>query len=1218
MSKTDKLKIKLIKQENIYLSKKKKEYENKSIIKLYDIYDKLNNNLMNYNHRSYNINDMVEGGIVDNSKEGIELQLKVIKEIIDNRDINETERKFNSYPSYNNINFSNDISNKYEFNVFNTELKNNCNEELFELAPHQIFLKNFISKSTPYKSLLIYHGTGVCKTCTGISIAENFRDIYSNNNKKIIILASKNIVENWKNNILDPSKGDNQCTGNTYLNLINSKSQLNKKPVTKNMINKTINNYYEFYGYQKFANIIKSKMNDYSKTEVGEKAEQLRLKAIKDYCSNRVIIIDEVHNIRNPERSIEHNVKDIVSIINKVVTVSENLRLIMLTATPMYNNVNEIIWLLNIMLSNDKRPTINENNIFKDNKLTKNGKKILIQKLRGYVSYLRGENPYNFPIRFYPDINDDTNIIVSPNYPKKDIFNNLISNPIIFLKLFGCKFTGLQKLIYNKVVKKLNTTTNTKLSITNEIELMQLSNIVFPNNNFKNINKLYSEEGLKSCFLIKNNRFSYKPEVFDKYGPFLSEKTLNKYSSKIYELIQKIKKSKGVVYIYTQYKWSGIYPILLALEQNGYGKYNSDSILNTDTKSEPISYNGETYSKFNKRIKKNLWKEEYNEEYKKKFWVHKETREISWTNPNIFKQGKYIVVSGGQDNLSNNNKEEIKKFVSNDNKSGENIKIIIGTIVSSEGIDLKYIREIHIIDPWHHLNRIEQTIGRGIRFCSHNDLDISLRNVTIYQYVGYNDLITESSDIYIYRNAEYKSINIGKIEKLLKENSIDCPLFRDINIIRDKNIKPITFETSQGKIIEYKPIDKPFSKSCSYSKQCYYKCNTNKDKNINWDTINKESINNLLINLNKYIQELFMIKDNFQLKEIIDYINQYLNVDKTLIYFSINKFIKDQIIIKNKNNNSGYIIFKSNNYIFQPIKHTDESISMYTRSNILDSTSTHINIDYKKIEPNISLVKPNISTENSYDNLLSIIASIKSNDLIKSYKWIINDIDLLLPYSFDKLPINDKFSLLEMILNKPIDIIKKSKFINIIYNYCRRNFIYLKNKRYIIDNIKLKDFPVGVFFVDNKKPVFKLISNGRLIEASDSIIESIYTFIEMYKGSTIFKNRYINLPKIWGYGFKQYNKSIENNVLKIVTPLNKQRKYEGIICQSSSQEAEKSIIIDYIKDYFNDYYSDTLLRGGYINSKSNICDLLEFILRKNTTQETTYYFSYDNIVIKYI
>jgi Type III restriction enzyme, res subunit. len=126
---------------------------------------------------------------------------------------------------------------------------------------------------------LIYHGTGVGKTCTGISIAENFRDIYSNNDKKIIILASKNIVENWKNNILNPSKDENQCTGNTYLSLINNKSQLNKKPITKNMINKTINNYYEFYGYQKFANIIKNKMDEYSKTEVGEKCRKIKIKS---------------------------------------------------------------------------------------------------------------------------------------------------------------------------------------------------------------------------------------------------------------------------------------------------------------------------------------------------------------------------------------------------------------------------------------------------------------------------------------------------------------------------------------------------------------------------------------------------------------------------------------------------------------------------------------------------------------------------------------------------------------------------------------------------------------------------------------------------------------------------------------------------------------------------------------------------------------------------
>ena len=50
-----------------------------------------------------------------------------------------------------------------------------CDTDFFELAPHQLFLKNFFSPNTPYQSLLLFHGVGVGKSCSGISIAENFR-----------------------------------------------------------------------------------------------------------------------------------------------------------------------------------------------------------------------------------------------------------------------------------------------------------------------------------------------------------------------------------------------------------------------------------------------------------------------------------------------------------------------------------------------------------------------------------------------------------------------------------------------------------------------------------------------------------------------------------------------------------------------------------------------------------------------------------------------------------------------------------------------------------------------------------------------------------------------------------------------------------------------------------------------------------------------------------
>ena len=90
--------------------------------------------------------------------------------------------------------------------------------------------------------------------------------------------------------------------------------------------------------------------------------------------------------------------------------------------------------------------------------------------------------------------------------------------------------------------------------------------------------------------------------------------------------------------------------------------------------------------------------------------------------------GKYIIISGNKD-LSKNTYENYIKMES-ENIKGDKIKIIIGSESAAEGLDFKFIRQIHILDPWFHLNKIEQIIGRGIRNCSHIKLDSKDRNVT--------------------------------------------------------------------------------------------------------------------------------------------------------------------------------------------------------------------------------------------------------------------------------------------------------------------------------------------------------------------------------------------------------------------------------------------------------------------------------------------------------
>ena len=50
----------------------------------------------------------------------------------------------------------------------------------------------------------------------------------------------------------------------------------------------------------------------------------------------------------------------------KLVKTCENLRLLFLSATPMYNSHKEIIWLANIMNQNDQRSTIKSNQVFQE------------------------------------------------------------------------------------------------------------------------------------------------------------------------------------------------------------------------------------------------------------------------------------------------------------------------------------------------------------------------------------------------------------------------------------------------------------------------------------------------------------------------------------------------------------------------------------------------------------------------------------------------------------------------------------------------------------------------------------------------------------------------------------------------------------------------------------------------------------------------------------
>ena len=218
------------------------------------------------------------------------------------------------YPTLNDANFNIKIASKKEFfdTKYDGEIYKNIKERAdmlanadFELQPHQAFVKNFMSFQTPYSSMLLYHGLGTGKTCSAIGVCEEMRDYMKQTNitKRIIIVASENVQDNFKLQLFDERKLKNingiwnirSCTGNKILKEINP---MNMKGFTKekivSQIKTLINTNYIFLGYVQFANYIIKTMNfdeeikkqRFDKTENARQDKTMR-KKINPYASEK-------------------------------------------------------------------------------------------------------------------------------------------------------------------------------------------------------------------------------------------------------------------------------------------------------------------------------------------------------------------------------------------------------------------------------------------------------------------------------------------------------------------------------------------------------------------------------------------------------------------------------------------------------------------------------------------------------------------------------------------------------------------------------------------------------------------------------------------------------------------------------------------------------------------------------------------------------------------
>ena len=926
---------------------------------------------------------------------------------------------FHFYPEITDHNFNEKIYSKKEFRDneikeiphLNFDIKKNLSSlKDFELEPHQVFLNTYISPDTPYNGILVFHGTGVGKTCSAISIAEGFKQTLHNLNKKILIIS--NLEKNFKKEIFNFEQEmykikknfqfNVQCTGKSYQ--LGEESIYLTKEQKRKEIHKLIKSYYQFTTYIKIANDIKEKTGGW-KGEDNEVTDKIKEFISKEF-DDRVIIIDEIQNMKTDKH--KELSKTVQPILQAIIKYGKNIKLVLMSATPMFDRSDEIIFYLNLLLENDKRKLLNKNDIFnvKNGLLKPNGENILSTAMKGYISYMRAEKPFIFPFR----INPVNSFIPNVNYyisgKKIEEYNKIKYTNIISLQMHGVQETTYIHFLKTKLNKNIlaeldnndnienndensNNNENSKNNVNEKkphhIHLISISNIIYPLSNNKgsiqpigNFGKECIEttvdNGLGGYYKVINSdrsrrsvKYKYqKHAIFDlnkiTEAPFADEKHIENYSTKFSSIFKSIKYSKGLVFIFSHFIEQGTLPLALMLEQNGFARScvggESDLLeyspnkLKKGGKRQPICY-----------LCGKEFKNENHQNQKLKEFHH-------------FKQAKYMLFFGESRDIIKIKKDEaLTKFTNINNKYGEDIKIFIGTRAVSEGLDFKRIRQVHIIDPWYNLSRHEQIIGRAIRNYSHVGLPSEERNVEVYQYASIlnnkseKDLSNrESIDLRNYRIAENKDFIIKKINRLMKESAVDCVLFKKANIVDSK--KKVKQVNSNGKMIELTIADKPYTSICDYQKECSYKCNwepnPRKKYPVNNDTYNIRFAYNDIQKAKIVIKELFKTNIAYDLGSIENFVlKKYPELDKLFIYSALEEIVnnKNEIIL-NQFSIKGYIIYRGDYYIFQPFDLDREEIPSIYRMYPMSIKKRSIDIEDYNIEYN-----NNISNDvNVYSN----------------------------------------------------------------------------------------------------------------------------------------------------------------------------------------------------------------------------------------------------------
>ena len=816
------------------------------------------------------------------------------------------------------INFINEIFQKYREEVIDDTSNISCDGgdvQEFSLLTHQKLVRDYINLYTPYRGLLLYHGLGSGKTCSSIAIAEGLKSKY-----KIVVLTPASLKMNYYEEL--KKCGDLMYKKNQFWEFINTKD--NKE--LENSLHEILNlpkdyiakqggawlvNVTKESNYDSLSNEEMLSLNNQINEMIESKYLQLNYNGFRERhlqaltqnytvnpFDNCVVIIDEAHNFVS--RIVNKLKKDdaLFSRLYKYLLEATNVRIILLTGTPIINYPNEIGILFNILRGNikswklnlipNKSRTLNEktmkkmferykildyiefkpaNNmltitrnpfgfldadivdkyngvqlnergnlndeqflslikqILKREKIDINGKPnktefkalpdnldtfieyfinnktgdvknndLFKRRVLGLTSYFRSAQEQLMPAYDYHKNFHEITIDMSDHQfekyeearaverkqetnnakkkklnVKKDLYNEPVSTYRIFSRAF-CNFVFPSEITrpMPKEEDSIESAIDNKLSET-VFDMETIDDSAVTEDEKKAIGRLKKlatdssyEERLQTALKM----------LYSEREKFLSQEGLKIYSPKFLHILENLLDPEfiGSHLIYSQFRTlEGIGILKLVLLSNGFAEF---------------------------KLKKNtagLWDLDISEEDlllpKFVLYTGTETTEEKEIIRNIF--------NGSWEYVPPNISSKLNELHPN-NIYGEIIKVFMITSSGAEGISLKNVRHVHIVEPYWHPVRVEQVIGRARRICSHQDLPPELRTVDVYMYlmkISEEQILNKSSielrlkdvskkdkktpftsDQALYEIARIKEEINKQLLKEVKQSAIDCAI----------------------------------------------------------------------------------------------------------------------------------------------------------------------------------------------------------------------------------------------------------------------------------------------------------------------------------------------------------------------------------------------------------------------------------------------------------